>query len=271
VTLLAAYHTAYNVVGVAVLLPATEWFTRVVERLLPSKESSLKRSLDRAALANPVVAVEAVRRAVAHVLATLGAAIEASLAGKPSGGASAADATSALDEAREFLSELKLSPSNHEEHLCLTNTVHALDHAARLAEMLNEDGAVGSGKGGVDDLRAAKPCAEAMRGATTVAEGIASESALSGRAEPIGWKASPEAKTALAALESAAKELDVLQRGHRASTLAAVAPGRLTATDAFARVDAARRMDEMAHHAWRSASHLLGALSAQEETERRRP
>ena len=37
-TLLAAYHTAYNVVGVAVLLPATQWFTRFVERLLPSKD-----------------------------------------------------------------------------------------------------------------------------------------------------------------------------------------------------------------------------------------
>ena len=29
-TLLAAYHTAYNVVGVAVLLPAIDWFTRLV-------------------------------------------------------------------------------------------------------------------------------------------------------------------------------------------------------------------------------------------------
>ncbi len=52
-TLLAAYHTAYNVVGVAVLLPATQWFTRFVERLLPSKESALDRVLDPAALVNP--------------------------------------------------------------------------------------------------------------------------------------------------------------------------------------------------------------------------
>ena len=43
-TLLAAYHTAYNVVGVAVLLPATKWFTRVVERLLPSRETALERA-----------------------------------------------------------------------------------------------------------------------------------------------------------------------------------------------------------------------------------
>ena len=35
VTLLAAYHTAYNVIGVLVLMPVIDWFTRFVERLLP--------------------------------------------------------------------------------------------------------------------------------------------------------------------------------------------------------------------------------------------
>src|SRR5262245_39493815 len=43
-TLLAAYHTAYNVVGVAVLLPATQWFARLVERLLPSRQTALQRA-----------------------------------------------------------------------------------------------------------------------------------------------------------------------------------------------------------------------------------
>ena len=43
VTLLAAYHTAYNVVGVAVLMPVIGWFTRFVERLLPDRTSPLTR------------------------------------------------------------------------------------------------------------------------------------------------------------------------------------------------------------------------------------
>src|SRR5208283_3515907 len=77
-TLLAAYHTAYNVVGVAVLLPATQRFTRFVERLLPSQESSFERALDPAALVNPVLAVEAVRRVVADVVRTMAASVVAS-------------------------------------------------------------------------------------------------------------------------------------------------------------------------------------------------
>src|SRR5262249_25368310 len=45
VTLLAAYHTAYNVVGVLVLLPLIDRFTRFVERLLPERGSPLTRCL----------------------------------------------------------------------------------------------------------------------------------------------------------------------------------------------------------------------------------
>src|SRR5271165_1404436 len=82
-TLLAAYHSAYNVVGVAVLLPATAWFARVVERLLPSKESPIERALDPAALNSPVVAVEAARRALADTLNTVAISVAASLSGGP--------------------------------------------------------------------------------------------------------------------------------------------------------------------------------------------
>ena len=95
-TLLAAYHTAYNVVGVAVLLPATQWFTRIVERLLPSRQTALQRALDPSALASPVIAVESARRVVADVLATIAASVSAVLgrcrphgAGQCGGGRSA--------------------------------------------------------------------------------------------------------------------------------------------------------------------------------------
>ena len=112
--------------------------------------------------------------------------------------------------------------------------------------------------GGPDDLRAAELCKQVMRWAETVDESIAAESALSERAEPIGWSASAEVSAALAEVESAAKALDAMLPKHRAAILASVASGQLTATEAFARIDAARRLDRIAHHAWRSAAHLLG-------------
>ena len=259
VTQLAAYHTAFNVVGVAVLLPATQWFTRFVERLLPAKESPLARTLDPAALVNPVIAIEAVRRVVAEALGTLAASIAASLSGtaqKP--GAGVAAPAAAVSEAREFLSDLKVAPESDAERHRMTRTLQALDHVSRIIEVLGESGPPGPASGGKDDLRAAELCKQAMRWSGAVAESITAESALSERAAPIGWTATPDAAAALAEAESAANALGAMQRGHRMAILASVEPGGMTAAEAFARVDAIRRLDALAHHAWRSAAHLIG-------------
>jgi phosphate:Na+ symporter len=259
VTQLAAYHTAYNVVGVAVLLPATQWFTRFVERLLPTKESSLARTLDPAALVNPVIAIEAVRRVVAEALSALAASIAASLSGAAGkAGAGVAGPAAAVSEAREFLSGLEVSPETDAERHRMTGTLQALDHVSRMIEVLGESGPPGPASGGKDDLRAAELCKQAMRWSGAVAESIIAESALSERAEPIGWTATPDAAAALAEAESAAKALGAMQREHRMAILASVGPGGVTAAEAFARVDEARRLDALAHHAWRSAAHLIG-------------
>ncbi|WP_233237875.1 Na/Pi cotransporter family protein [Bordetella sp. LUAb4] len=265
-TLLAAYHTAFNVAGVAVLLPATQWFTRVVERIMPSKETALERALDRSVLANPVVAVEAARRVVADVLKTASASIAAALSGNvdPHGVPGTATAAATLGEVKDFLSELH-GPAETEadvDHLHLTSTLHALDHATRLVENMatgrfiapsnTQDAAVAL------DLQATALCVRAMRGAEEVGASITAQAALSGHTDPIGWTVSVEVASELAELESATRELDAIERDHRAATLAAVSPGGLTATEALTRIDNVRRLARLAHHAWRSSAHLVG-------------
>lgn len=257
-TLLAAYHTAYNVVGVAVLLPATQWFTRIVERLLPSEQTALQRALDPSVLASPVTAIEAARRVVAEVLATSAASVSAALSGEVGPVAQGATAAAVLEEVRDFLSELKEPPETEAERLHMTSTLHALDHASRLVEVLGDGRLSGATAKTSHDLRVAEVCAQAMRAARVVGGEIISESALSAHAPAIGWSISPGLAEALAEIENAAKELDALQRDHRAATLASVAPGKLTAAEAFARIEAARRLDRIAYHAWRSAAHLFG-------------
>ncbi|MDL2399797.1 Na/Pi cotransporter family protein [Rhizobium mayense] len=258
-TLLAAYHTAYNVVGVAVLLPATQWFTRVVERLLPSKQTGLQRALDPSVLASPVLAVETVRRILADVLAKNAASISAALSsGRADPAAQGAAAAVTLGEVRDFLSELKEPPETEAERLRMTSMLHALDHASRLVEVLAEGEFPRLPTEAPLDRRAAELCAGAMRAAQAVGHSITGESALSAQAAPIGWNVSSEIVATLSEAEGAAKELSALKRDHRATTLASVAPGKLVAADAFARIDAVRRLDRIAHHAWRSAAHLVG-------------
>jgi phosphate:Na+ symporter len=174
----------------------------------------------------------------------------------------AAAAAAALEAVRDFLSELKEAPEE-EERLRLTSTLHALDHAARLVEV-GAEGRLAGSSGGPHDRRAAGLCAQAMRAAQAVGGSITGESALSDQAAAIGWTASPEVAVALAEAERAARELDALQRDHRAATLANVTPGKLGVAEAFARIDAARRLDRIAHHAWRSSAHLLGRGAANE-------
>src|SRR5262250_3451707 len=123
VTLLAGYHTAYNVVGVAVLLPLIDRFTRFVERILPERGSPLTRCLDPAALATPIVAVEAVRRTIARALAavcgSIGEALTATNHGTPvragKEAVSMTEASNALRQAREFMSEASAPPESGAE------------------------------------------------------------------------------------------------------------------------------------------------------------
>lgn len=257
-TLLAAYHTAYNVVGVAVLLPATQWFTRIVERLLPSRQTALQRALDPSTLASPIIAVETARRVVADVLSTTSASVSAMLS---SGGSSVAqDATAAatIEEVWGFLSDLKEPPETEAERQHMTSTLHALEHVSRLVEAAADDGLARRAAGTAHDLSARDLCIRTMRGAQAVGGSITSESAFSAKAAPIGWMVSPEVAAALAKMEGAARELNAMQTEHRTATLASVAPGNLTATDALARIDAVRQLEQIAHHAWRAAAHLVG-------------
>src|SRR5262245_39959104 len=177
VTLLAGYHTAYNVVGVAVLLPLIDRFTRLVERILPERGSPLTRSLDPAALETPLAAEETVRRTVARSLETMCKSIGAALTATSPGIAvrvrkdavSVTEASDALRQALKFMSEVSGPPESEEEQERLTSTLHALDDASRLAEVAAERGELGPVAGGPDDARAAELCAEAMRNAVLIA------------------------------------------------------------------------------------------------------
>jgi phosphate:Na+ symporter len=258
VTLLAGYHTAYNVVGVLVLLPVIDSFTRLVERILPERGSPLTRCLDPSALETPILAVEAVRRTVARTLMAVCASVEAALAAASRGepvrpgkdAISVADAAAALQQAQVFLSDVTGPPDTDDEQRRLTSTLHALDHASRLAETASGEIDFATVGGGGDDARAGALCADAMRSAAAVAGAVAEPP------DPAGSASSTDA--ALTELERSATELSALRRAHRSATLSAVANGTLTADAAIVRVDTARSLEALAHHAWRSAAHLVG-------------
>jgi phosphate:Na+ symporter len=275
VTLLAGYHTVYNVVGVLVLLPLIDRFTRLVERILPERGSPLTRCLDPSALDTPIVAVEAVRRTIARALAAVCGSVEAALAAANRGepvrpgkdAISVTEAAAALRQAQVFLTDVTGPPDSDDEQRRLTSTLHALDHASRLAETASgriDFGTVGSGP---DDARAGQLCAHAMRSAASVAAEIEAPPGIgqpqratpaSPGADATSGAAVVSTEEALVQLERSATQLEELQRSYRSATLGAVANRTLTADAAIVRVDTLRSLEEFAHHAWRSAAHLVG-------------
>ena len=281
VTLLAGYHTAYNVVGVAVLLPFVDWFARVVERILPERGSPLTRCLDSAALVTPTVAVEALRRTIARALDAVCGSIAAALAAGSQRRYSVQrncidtleQAAEALRQAREFMSRINGPPMSEEEQEWLKSTLHALDHASRLVETAREVPDFGGLASDTEDVRAAELCAEAMRYTIIVAKEVAgvpadrlhtgTVAALRGLSEAHHAGQSSEEPAIgvddlLIRLERCAKSLAELRTSHRSATLNGVASRALTASEAIARVDGMRRLEMLAHHSWRSAIHLLG-------------
>jgi phosphate:Na+ symporter len=211
--------------------------------------------------------VEAVRRTIARALALVCGVVEAALTPKTRAetipekdAASVHEAAEALRQAQVFLADVAGPPETDDEQRRLTSTLHALDHASRLAESAQgiDFGAVRAGP--VDD-RAGQLCADAMQIATSLVNDIAILPGIdhAQRASPN----EPGAKTlpndaALAQLERCATELERLQRTDRSTTLGAVANGTLTADAAIVRVDAVRNLQALAWHAWRSTAHLVG-------------
>jgi phosphate:Na+ symporter len=287
VTLLAAYHTGYNVVGVAILLPLIGPFTRLIERIVPERGSAFTQCLDPASLAAPTVAVEAVRRTVARVLDALCLSAAAGIEGvrRAGSGGSAVDrdmldqTSNALQQSRAFLSNLTDPLASEEERQWFVSTLHALDHTSRLAEVIKDSGEIEVASNGADERPAVTLCAMAMRSAAAIATSLArlpvppkgtlgrrprhsvildtSSADASDTGEPLTISAAEH----LGRLECCSNKLSELLPSHRRTTLDSVASGNLTAIDAIAHVDAMRRLDRLAHHAWRATAHLADAVA----------
>ena len=244
--LLAAYHTAYNVVGVAVLLPLMGPFTRLIERFVPERGSPFTKYLDPASLRSPMVAVEAVRRTVERALETLCLATATGLDGAVEGKtvrpaldeATLAQASEASRQAGDFLSKADPPPSD-EGHAWFTSTVHALDHAARLAEAVDAMAKTGVATDGPEEMQRggdlrADQCATRRGPRSTLrvsADRPRADDELAGpRASASGEGPVEAGRNVAADLERAAKALADLRMAHRRATLEMVASGKLTAT-----------------------------------------
>ena len=246
---LAAFHTAFNLLGVLLFLPWLNAFATAVVRLVPERDTAATRHLDRAVVSEPEVAVEAARQTVMEVGALVANAVSERLQGRRRDTAIDHDldeADHALFEVRQYLRQLAPYSAErgrvsrpHGVHLA---TLHAVDHLDTLIDLLRRDKEAQQARGDaeLDDLnRALVQKAQQLR----------------------AWLLAEMSADAAPQVEAFSQWMAEQRRARRPRILERTASGELTPDLALKRIDALQWIDSLGYHLWRTAHHLSRARS----------
>ncbi len=231
----AAFHTAFNLVGVLVFLPLTIPFSKFVERLLPDRKSPIAYRLDKSVAQVGAVGIEAVRRTLEDVSMILGKAGATAMSvehGRAAARDAANQALPALDEARRFMEVIAINPQDPSEYRRHVSNLHALDHLTELERLMRVFPQVPSDFDGQSRARLRH-----------VFESLSE------------WHERDPA-TARGQLEEYVNLLQPALQTIRHSALAKVAAGQSTQEATLVTLDFIRWADQAAWHAWRVSHHL---------------
>jgi phosphate:Na+ symporter len=130
-TALVIFHTAFNLVGVALLLPVADRYARLIERLVPERAGALPEPPDAALRAEPAAAVDAARVTAGRLAQAVTGRFAQRLGGRSAAPDPAAVHT-ALDGLEAFLLDLSLPPADPRLKMRYAALLHMVDHLHRL-------------------------------------------------------------------------------------------------------------------------------------------
>lgn len=239
---LVAFHTLFNVMGVALMLPFTGPFTRLIERLVPGGDALSPRPLDRALLADADAALDAARGAsgglASALLCALGERLR--LGGTPAALAGITpQLPAAIDDIEDFLTRIQIPEGQRGAMLRHSALLHQFDHLHRLAHRAEQGDRI--------DLLLSDPAL--LRPA--VALGAALRRAGAAPSDPAQARRLARLRPLIAGR---------MQRLRR-SALLREHVGLVSPAEVFALTDALRWLDRAVHHAERIVHY--GALAAE--------
>lgn len=238
---LAGFHTVFNLLGVALLLPLLGPFARLIEHLVVDRSTGPARFLGSALASVGPIAQAAVQRALAEVRVEAAATTGQLLAGgrrQELLQQRLEAASAALGEVRQFLERLgeaEQSPAERQQHLQL---LHATDHLGRLLQTLPQAPLSLRQHTGKADPALTEP----VHRLQATCEAVQAANQL------------PDASAALAASAWLAER----RRSERRICLEQAALGQLDVATAMARIDALVWLDQIGYHLARSGLHLQG-------------
>jgi phosphate:Na+ symporter len=240
VTALAAFHTAFNIVGVLLFLPWLNTFSKLVMRMVPQRGPVLTRNLDSAVIDVGPVAVEAARRTAIDVAAAVFGVAHDLLRNhrRPQAASDMLDrASEAIVLMRDFLGRVSSGPETPREHRKHIATLHAVDHLSRMVVACQQSERY--------DVAVDDPVVRTMAG--RLGEGLQSVlPCLSGRSDH--WP--------IEQVQALAGEVAQQRRTERPAALEQTAAGQLSPDQALCRLEAIQWIDRLGYHVWRIVHHL---------------
>jgi phosphate:Na+ symporter len=242
---LAAFHTLFIALGVAIFLPFAPQLAGWIERLLPEQGPRLTRQLDDTLLQAPSVALEATRRTLADLALELVDLLESVLsgAGPADDPARRAECVAALDAVQRFFA--RIPPIGDDAPLSQARVaqLHAIDHLTRLLSRLVPAPAVRKGFTAPPLLDAVDHCRRVL--------GLA-RAALLGR-PPDDWP------TEIGRL---AEAVTAMRRDARLRVLQQTAGGGRSPAEALVLLDAVRWLERVSSHVARTIYYLAAEAAA---------
>lgn len=239
-TTIAAFHTTFNIVGVAVVLPFIDRFANIVERLVPDRGPVLTRNLDISVTQVAPVAIEAARRTTIEIAAELAAEVADRLsktAIAPQSTMRLAAVNHALTETRRFLAAVRSAPDAPSEHSRHLSVLHAMDHLDRLTSALE-------GRSPIAELEAASQARSMLD---------ESREAVARLRE---WYADPSQPAPVELIRALSSTIADERRSNRGRVLEETALGGIEPEAALEYLDAVRWLDRVIYHVWRATHHL---------------
>lgn len=244
-TSLAAFHTGFIGLGVALALPWVGRLAGRIERLIPDSDEPLTRHLDASLLQTPSVALEATRRSLCETTLAAIRAIREGLSGRPLAKDDPAvlEIRRAVDRAQDFLGKIPSEIGDEALGRARVDLMHAIDHIARLGSRLSPP------------VGASRPLAgEALRPALDSTRSILAlgESAL-GEPPPEGWRGE---------LDGMVESLSEWRVRERPRILRRAAERGERPELALATLDAIRWLERVGHHVGRACHYLAEARNS---------
>lgn len=246
---LAAFHTLFIALGVAVFLPHAAWFAKKIERLLPERGDSPTRQLDSSQWQVPALALSASHQSLQATAQVLMQTLHGVFNQAPGEAplmrrippAELERVEQSLRTVQEYFAHIPASEEDHElaaQRLC---QMHVLDHLLRLQARAEHTPSFGATSATIELLQARDIFAGMLSQTIAMLSDTDAETL-------------PEA--GIQELSAHAAQIAQLRQQARRLTMQQTADGQREPSEALQTLDSMLWLERASHHVWRICHYL---------------